>query len=129
MLLVVKEACTLTTNIFMIKNVAVFLAFRSKSDDGKKASRKKVRLMILIYLFTIVCIVIYDSIIWIRFSVKDITPSDAALITYLGVNIVRFLLNAALSGVSIASAIHLNTIIKLIELSNVPKQQENQTIE
>ena len=113
----------------MIKNVAVFLAFRSKSDDGKKASRKKVRLMILIYLFTIVCIVIYDSIIWIRFSVKDITPSDAALITYLGVNIVRFLLNAALSGVSIASAIHLNTIIKLIELSNVPKQQENQTIE
>ena len=113
----------------MIKNVAVFLAFRSKTDERKKASRRKVRAMILFYLFTIVSIVIYDSVIWVRFSVKGITPSDTALITYAVVNIVRFLLNAALSAVSIASAIHLNSIIRLIEHSNVSNQQENQTIE
>lgn len=98
----------------MIKNVAVFLAYRSNKEQSKNGSRGKVRSMILFYLFTIVLIVIYDSAIWIRLLVKGVQPTSGALIIYAVVNLVRFLLNAALSAVSIASAIHIDSIIKLI---------------
>ena len=104
-----RESAFLIVNIFMLKNLSVYVMFKAKHEEDEANAKKLVNSFCWIYLtvlFVFELINAYYSMF--VFCIGCRTPSRTSAIIYFTLNILKFLLNLVLVIISFMHSLHLH---------------------
>ena len=107
-----RESAFLIVNIFMLKNLAVYVMFKAKTVDEEAKAKQLVRSFCWTYLAVLFVFELVNAYLSIEvFCIGCRHPGDGAAALFFTLNIAKFLLNLVLVVISFMHSIHLNGVL------------------
>ena len=103
-----RESAFLIVNIFMLKNLAIYVMFKAKTDDEEAKAKQLLRSFCWTYLAVLFVFELVNAYLSIEvFCIGCRHPGDGAAALFFTLNIAKFLLNLVLVVISFMHSVHL----------------------
>ena len=109
-----REASFLVVNIFMLKNLSVYVKFRAVGEQQQRQAQQQVRTFSLVY-FGVLCVFEIASLyysLYVFCRGCQVHPDYRSRTLYITINVIKFGLNSVLVVMSFMHGNDLNKVLK-----------------